>query len=52
MEGKKTYTVVIAGLLVIAGQFLGGEVAVSEAVNQALILLGIAGVRHGVATES
>jgi hypothetical protein len=52
MNGKKTYAVVVGGLLVVGGLFLQGQIDVSEAVNQALVLLGIAGVRHGVATKS
>lgn len=51
INGKKTYTVVIAGLLTVAGLFLNGQIDVAEAVNQVLVLLGVAGIRHGISTE-
>ena len=48
MNGKKTYTVVLAGLAVIAGTFFQGTIDLQEAINQAIILLGIGGLRHGI----
>lgn len=52
MNGKKTYTVVIAGVLAVVSQFLGGDITVAEAVNQLLLLAGVAGIRHGVSTQA
>ena len=51
LKGKKTYTAVVAGLAVIVGQYYSGDILVAEAVNQALVFLGIGGLRHGVATK-
>lgn len=51
LSGKKTYIVVAGGLLAVAGAFMQGQVDVAEAVNQALVLLGIAGLRAGVASK-
>ena len=48
MNGNKTYIVVIGGLLAVAGAFMQGQVDVAEAVNQGLLLLGVAGLRHGM----
>lgn len=48
-SGKKTYIVVVGGLLAVLGAFMQDQVTVAEAVNQALTLLGIAGLRAGVA---
>jgi hypothetical protein len=52
LSGYKTYIVVVVGLVTIAGAFLTGEVALAEAINQALVLLGIAGLRAGVANSN
>ena len=43
LKGKKTYTAVVAGLAVIVGQYYSGDILVAEAVNQALVFLGIGG---------
>jgi len=48
MNGYKTYTVVAGVILVAIGGFLSGDLSVQEAVNQILLGLGIAGLRHGV----
>ena len=49
LVGKKTYIVVLGGLLVVVGGFLTGELSVAEAVNQGVLLLGVGGLRAGVA---
>ena len=46
INGNKTYTVVLAGLAVVAGTYFQGTIDLQEAVNQAVILLGIGGLRH------
>lgn len=48
MNGNKTYTVVLAGLAVVAGTYFQGTIDLNEAINQALVLLGIGGLRHGI----
>jgi hypothetical protein len=51
LAGKKTYIVMIVGLVTVAGAFMQGQVDLAEAINQALILLGIGGIRAGVAGQ-
>ena len=46
--GKKTYIAVVAGLLVVVGGFLQDQFTLAEAINQAVLLLGIGGLRAGV----
>jgi len=49
LAGKKTYVTVIVGLVAVGGAFYMGEVDLTSAINQALVLLGIGGLRMGVA---
>ncbi len=49
LPGKKTYVAVIVGLVAVAGAFYLGEINVVDAINQVIVLLGIGGVRLGVA---
>lgn len=51
MQGKKTYMVAAGFVLVAVGQWMTGDATVAESVNQILMGLGLAGVRHGVKTE-
>lgn len=48
LNGKKTYTAVLAGLAIVVGTYFQGEIDIAAAVNQAVILLGIGGIRHGM----
>ena len=49
LQGKKTYIVAV-GIVVAAGvSFLTGDATLSDALNQALTGLGLAGLRAGVA---
>jgi hypothetical protein len=48
LSGKKTYIVVVGGLLVVVGGFLQGQLDLAEAINQAVLLLGVGGLRAGV----
>jgi hypothetical protein len=50
-KGKKTYAIVVGGLAVVAGMFLQGQIDIAEAVNQVVLLLGVGGLRLGVATS-
>jgi len=50
MNGKKTYTVILAGLAIVAGSYFQGQIDVAQAINQVVVLLGIGTVRHGVST--
>jgi hypothetical protein len=52
MKNRKTYTVVLGGLAVVAGMFLQGQIDIAEAVNQVVLLLGIGGLRIGIANNS
>ena len=52
LQGKKTYSVVIAGILAAAAGWLTGELSLAQAIEAVLIALGIAGIRHGVTTEA
>lgn len=45
LPGKKTYIVIAAGLLMVAGGFLQGQLDMAEAINQIVLLLGIGGLR-------
>ena len=45
LEGRKTYIAILAGLLVVVGGFLQGQFDLGEALNQAVLLLGIGGLR-------
>lgn len=47
-KGKKTYGVIVAGLLVVGGMFLQGQIDVAEAINQVILLLGVGGLRAGI----
>ncbi|MFZ5719184.1 MAG: hypothetical protein ACOY5Y_06920 [Pseudomonadota bacterium] len=49
LSGKKTYLVALGVVAVAVGQFLTGDAALAEAVNQALVGLGLATLRAGVA---
>ena len=51
LTGKKTYIVMLVGLVAVAGAFSMGEIDLASAINQALILLGIGGLRAGVAGQ-
>ena len=51
LEGKKTYIVMVVGLVAVWGAFLQGALTVADAVNQSVILLGIGGLRAGVASK-
>ena len=50
IHGNKTYIAVLAGILTVVGTYLGGDATIAESVQQILMLLGIAGVRHGIKT--
>ncbi len=45
LQGKKTYITVVAGLLLVAGGFLQGQLDVGQAINQVVLLMGIGGLR-------
>ena len=49
LDGKKTYLLVLASLVHVAYLFLNGDVAAGDALNQALVALGIGTLRAGVA---
>ena len=51
MEGKKTYVVVVMGLVSVVGAFLLGEVSLAQAITNALELLGLGALRLGVANK-
>lgn len=51
-SGKKTYSVVIAGILAAAAGYLTGELTVAQTVEAVLIALGFATVRHGIQKEA
>lgn len=48
LNGKKTYIAVGAAILSVVGQYFSGEVVLGQAVQDVLLLLGVAGLRHGV----
>lgn len=48
LPGKKTYIVVVAGLVTIGLQFFVGDIDVNTLVNQVVLLLGLGGIRMGV----
>jgi len=52
LEGKKTYSVVIAGILAAAAGYLTGDLTIAQTVEAVLIALGFATIRHGVTTEA
>jgi VIT1/CCC1 family predicted Fe2+/Mn2+ transporter len=52
LEGKKTYSIVIAGVLGAVAGYLAGELTVAETVTAVLTALGVASLRHGVSTEA
>lgn len=45
LPGKKTYIVIIGGLLIVAGGFLTGDMDIAAVVNQVVLLLGLGGLR-------
>ena len=51
LDGKKTYLAALGLVLVALGSFLSGEQNLLEAVNQALLGLGIAALRLGVSKK-
>ena len=51
MNGKKTYLVAIGFVAAGVGMYLTGDAILSEAVQYVLSGLGLAGLRHGVATK-
>jgi hypothetical protein len=48
-EGKKTYVVAVAVIVGAAAQFVTGEMSLGEAINAALVGLGLGTLRAGVA---
>ena len=52
LKGKKTYSLVIAGILAAMAGYLSGEMTVAQTVEAVLIALGLATLRHGVSTEA
>lgn len=48
MNGKKTYIAVLAGILGVVASYSSGNITLADAINQALVFLGVAGLRHGV----
>jgi hypothetical protein len=50
MEGKKTYVIVFMGLVSVWGAFMLGEMQLADGVVRSLELLGLAGLRMGVAS--
>ena len=51
LNGKKTYIVVLGGLAVVVGGFLQGTMDMAQAINQVVLLLGVGGLRMGVAAS-
>ena len=51
LKGKKTYIVVVGGVLAAIASYLQGMTDVAEVVNQILILLGVGALRIGVADK-
>lgn len=49
LEGKKTYIVAAAVVLTALGAFLNGDLTLIQAVEQALVGMGIGTLRAGVA---
>lgn len=49
--GYNTHILVISGLVVIAGSFMGGGMTLSEALQRALEVLSISALRMGVAAK-
>lgn len=52
LSGKKTYIVVVGGIIAVVGGFLQGAIDITEAINQVLILLGIGGLRIGIGNNA
>lgn len=52
LQGKKTYSLVVAGILAAIAGYLGGDLDVAQTVEAILIALGFATVRHGIKTET
>ena len=52
LQGKKTYSIVVAGILAAIAGYLSGELTVAQLVEAILIALGFATVRHGISTET
>lgn len=48
--GYNTHALVISGLVVIIGTFIGGGMTLAEAVQRALEVLSISALRMGVAS--
>lgn len=46
--GKKTYLLVVGGLVTIVGMFLSGDMTIAEAVQRALEVTSIATLRLAV----
>ncbi len=51
LQGKKTYSIVVAGILAAIAGYLSGELTVAQLVEAVLIALGFATLRHGVSTD-
>ncbi len=52
MNGKKTYTVMIAGLMTAVGGFMSGDMSLTQALVLALNSLGLGALRHGISTRA
>ncbi len=48
LTGKKTYIVIVMGLVAVWGGFLQGAMDLADAVNQTVVLLGLGGLRIGM----
>lgn len=49
LEGKKTYVVAVGVIVAAAVGFFTGEMSLQEAINSALVGLGLGTLRAGVA---
>ena len=51
LAGKKTYIVMVIGLVTVWGGFLQGAMDLADAVNQTVLLLGLGGLRAGMPSK-
>jgi hypothetical protein len=49
LSGWKTHLLVLAGLITVGAMFVGGDLTLAEAIQRALEVASISGLRLGVA---
>jgi hypothetical protein len=52
LKGKKTYIVMLAGILAAVAAYVTGEATLVQAGQMLLIALGLGGLRSGVANKT